>query len=395
VAQLLEEITELTRVINATPTTVDNALTAAKAKLKAKNSTLGLLAIIDQASDQIAAKDAQIEQLTTDLRNELEQNKQRELAAKSRMASLDKKLSERDAKIDSLSEDFKNYQAQHQDDLQKLQASLDQAHEALKEKINLQTQEITAHQIDLKEKDKKIKLLDDRVRDLQKYEVAEGRVDYPDGKVTQVVGKDVCYVDIGSHNRAFEGLTFRVFAASGDAPDNTHKATLILKRVGEKSSECQITEVKDAKDPVVAGDLIASIAFDENQPHTFVVQGRFDLHGGTNPTEAGAKQLVAMIKRFGGEVAKQVTVQTDFVVMGTEPQRPVKPEEDAPPTAWATYNAQMQEYETYQKVKEEALRMGIRILNTNRFLNLVGYVPTQTLQYGYDKRGLPVRARAE
>ena len=82
-----------------------------------------------------------------------------------------------------------------------------------------------------------------------------------------------------------------------------------------------------------------------------------------------------MIQRFGGKVAEELDVQTDYLVLGAEPAPPVKPKEEAPQPVWETYREQLKVYERYLNIKKMAEDLNVPILNTNRFLDFVGFVP--------------------
>jgi len=45
------------------------------------------------------------------------------------------------------------------------------------------------------------------------------------------------------------------------------------------------------------------------------------------------------------------------------------------------YEATLRQRDEYLEVKQEAIDLRLRILNTNRFLERIGYVPVKTLTY--------------
>ncbi len=217
--------------------------------------------------------------------------------------------------------------------------------------------------------------------DAYSEELHEGQVINPDGYIISVDG-DTCYISLGAEDGVIPDLVFSVYADQA-ADQEGPKARLVVKNVLDESSECTILE-GTSSNPVASGDLIADIAFDPDRTWTFVVVGTFDLSGGERPTERGAQQVRYLINKFGGEVLDEVSINTDFVVMGEEPELPFEPAEDAQPIEIRLYNNQMQAYEEYQAVRNEALRLNLRILNANRFLERLGYIPTKTLTYDED-----------
>jgi predicted nucleic acid-binding Zn-ribbon protein len=209
----------------------------------------------------------------------------------------------------------------------------------------------------------------------------EGQVINPDGTILSVEG-DTCYISLGADDGVIPDLVFSVYSGP-DTEQEGPKARIVVRRVGEESSECVILE-SVTTNPVAEGDVIADIAFDPDRTWTFVVVGNFDLSGGDNPTARGAQQVRYLINDFGGEVVDEVSINTDFVVLGEEPELPFEPAEDAQPIEIRIYNNQLQAYEEYQAVRNEALRLNLRILNANRFLERLGYIPRQTLTYDED-----------
>jgi len=222
--------------------------------------------------------------------------------------------------------------------------------------------------------------LDDRERQIvaiRQPQLAEGQKIYPDGNITRVVDEKTCYISLGSGNGVLEDWIFSVYSR-GDA--EAAKAQIIVKQVFEETSECVVAR-EDPKDPIAEGDIIACIAFDENRQYTFLVKGQFDIQGSGEPTDEGRDQIIALIRQFGGKVVDDVDVDVDFVVLGPEPAIPAEPDEDMPDTMKDIYRAKLRQRDEYLGVKQEAIHLRLRILNTNRFLERIGYVPVKTLTY--------------
>ena len=79
-----------------------------------------------------------------------------------------------------------------------------------------------------------------------------------------------------------------------------------------------------------------------------------------------------MIQEFGGRVDTDLTVQTDYLVLGEEPKVPPAPGADAGPMERRLYEEVRKAYIEYKKVESAARDFGIPILSLNRFLGLVG-----------------------
>jgi len=199
-------------------------------------------------------------------------------------------------------------------------------------------------------------------------------VNKADGQIEKIArNAGICYVNIGKKDRVQPGMTLAVYSKKGVKQENI-KGKLLVTNVGDNFSECKITE-EDKNAPVVVGDDVANIAFHPVRKNVFVVQGLFDLHGTGTATRIGADQVRDVIIKAGGIVADEVGYQTDYVVLGEEPIKPSRPEEDAPTTAQQAYQKQLRRYKEYQNIKEQAAALRIPILNTNRFILLTGYEP--------------------
>ena len=193
------------------------------------------------------------------------------------------------------------------------------------------------------------------------------------GKIAEVV-EDIAYVDRGSKDHVVPGMTFSVFSPGTLTDDSKPKAMLTVVSVHPNTSECKI---KDAKitNPVLSGDLVQNVAYDPQRVYTFVVMGDFDLHQSGKATAQGRDEVKDMIQRSGGKTADELTIRTDFLVMGDEPARPPALAAEHTPSDEEVFNAQMKAYEEFDKAKRKAAELYVPILNANRFLALMGYTP--------------------
>ena len=137
-------------------------------------------------------------------------------------------------------------------------------------------------------------------------------------------------------------------------------------------SECRIIR-KEAGHNLVQGDLVSNLVYDKTQKYKFVVYGDFDLDGDGRASAGDAEVIRRLITQWGGTVTNDVNVNTDFVVMGVEPQLPSKPGNDATAVEQAAYQRAENELNKYLEVQKHAMDLKIPILNQNRFLNFVGY----------------------
>lgn len=195
------------------------------------------------------------------------------------------------------------------------------------------------------------------------------------GAITKVAD-DVAYIDLGRKDRLPIGITFSVYPAAGIPQDpNLYKAKVVVTAVYDDFSACRIYMQREKSDPVLANDKILNVAYDRAKTFKFVVVGQFDLYRTARPSEQGAEEVRDLIRRFGGVIEKEVTPDTDYVVVGEEPPAP-RPAAGTEADAAKTDMDKARKF--YQDQISKALGWKIQVLNVNRFLNLVGYDPSLT-----------------
>lgn len=331
-----------------------------------------------QIIDQIGRADraeTKLDDLEAALTEQIENERDRRIAMES-------VVSDRNDEVAQVKLEQQTERAEHARQLSETRQRFDEIRNGLSREIVSLTGDLAnvrKHARELEDENERLTL---RVADLLQLDLAENVAMYPDGEITRVVDERTCYISLGSGNGVIPDLIFSVYSPSGDA--DGAKAMIVVKQVFEDASECLITKLEDPRDPVAPGDIIGNIAFDENRVYTFLVSGRFDMRGGNQPTDEGREQIIAMIREFGGQVVGEVDVDVDFVVLGPQPILPPEPDDDTPPTVRQIYETRQTEIAEYDEVKRQAIALGLRILNTNRFLERLGYVPVRTLTYEED-----------
>lgn len=200
-----------------------------------------------------------------------------------------------------------------------------------------------------------------------------------DGKVIRVspVTQHV-YINIGGIDHVTVGLTFAVYhpnlgVTSGKNGGGAGSISVI--RVGKYASVCRITH-QYAGQRIFVGDLIANPVFhkDQTRQYHFVIYGDFDVNGNGIATAAGRRQIVRLVKSWGGVVDKHLTTQTDFLVLGSRPANSllnftgVRTRETS-----ALAAARVKQQQRYATLQKKALDLSVPILNANRFLAMIGY----------------------
>jgi hypothetical protein len=232
---------------------------------------------------------------------------------------------------------------------------------------------------------------------------AQGRIPRPaaagetvirqaDAKIVRVPGNDNVFINIGYGDQVPIGMTFEVYdqttgvpAPGGEETESAlgtggvagqptlpvGKASIEVVRLGEGQSECRIIRQSLGK-PVIEGDVVANLVWDKNTKYNFVVFGNFDLDQNGTPTSQDAETVKRLITQWGGKLQSDVNVDSDFVVLGKEPEVPVL-DENPDPTQLAQQAAAKQQLEAYQNLINKAKDLHVPILNQNRFLYYTGY----------------------
>ncbi|HDZ22247.1 hypothetical protein LCGC14_0450120 [marine sediment metagenome] len=379
--QYRDQISQLVQLITGDETqSFADALASGNSTRKKHNSTLGLTATIDGAYEQIAARDRLVLQNKRDFTLQSEQLNSQLQTQSTKLDDFRSLIKDRDAQVTQLKERLGTYRSEHTDILDEVRSDFDTQRSNLNDKVAVLTQQLASSQASVKRKNNEVAQLRRRLAELTGRKVAQGVVFNPDGKVAEVVSAEVIYINIGKDNKVIPGLTFSVFPPTGKQEER--KGNLLVTKVLANTSECKIIELVDTQHPMTSGDMIMNIAFSEERPYTFVVRGLFDLHGMDRPNAEGGDEVRAMIKRFKGVVIDEVSPQVDFVVMGEEPRRPPTPSDEIDdPTVWKVYEQNMKLYKDYLKILRDADALSIPILNSNRFMDLIGYKPVQTLEY--------------
>ena len=199
----------------------------------------------------------------------------------------------------------------------------------------------------------------------------------PDGKVILVDDQaKTVQINLGSNDRIYRGLTFAVYERGQPIPrDGKGKAEIEVYNVGDSFSGARIIR-SDKKNPVVVDDIIANLIWSPTKVNTFVVAGDFDLNGDGVPDDEAVAKIRRLVEKWGGKVADSVTVNTDYVILGTPPEVPTKPtmqETEKYPNAMEKYERTLQQAAKYKDIQSQAQALSIPILNADRFLYFIGY----------------------
>lgn len=201
-----------------------------------------------------------------------------------------------------------------------------------------------------------------------------------DGKILRVSAVDnLAYLNIGANDHLSVGQTFAVYSPQlgvGSGTNSGGKGSIVVTKVGPYASVARITHVA-TNQALFPGDLIANPVFssDLNRKYHFVVSGDFDLNGNGVPTAQGRRQIISLIKQWGGVIDKKLTSQTDFLVLGSPPAKASLSFGAASqaPVSTAVAGLQTQAQINYDTLQATAQGFSVPILDANRFLAMIGY----------------------
>ncbi len=199
----------------------------------------------------------------------------------------------------------------------------------------------------------------------------------PDGHIITIdTSANLAFIDIGSEQKVYPGLTFSVYDKNGSVPtDGSSKAEIEVVSVEKNTAVARINR-SSKKNPVMEGDVIINLIWDSEAVNRFVVAGDFDFNGDGNIDPDGAEKIKQLIENWGGKVEDTVTIDTDFVVLGVPPQvrkKPTLDEIQADPMANEKYEASVKASDRYQEVKNQAKDLYVPVFGIKRFLNFIGY----------------------
>jgi hypothetical protein len=199
----------------------------------------------------------------------------------------------------------------------------------------------------------------------------------PDGHIITVdASANIVFIDIGNEDKVYPGLTFSVYDRNASVTaEDTSKAEIEVFNVDKNTAAARINK-SNKKNPVAEGDIIINLIWDSRTVNRFIVAGEFDFNGDGNIDPDGAEKIKQLIENWGGKVEDVVTIDTDFVVLGTAPQVKKKPTLDeiqTDPMANEKYEASLRASEQYQEIKNQAKDLYIPVFNLKRFMNFIGY----------------------
>jgi len=137
-------------------------------------------------------------------------------------------------------------------------------------------------------------------------------------------------VDLGARDNVKPGYEFDVYGTrpGPDRPDKRiYHARIQLLDVGRETSLFTkiVSEYDAKKQPVLVGDLVSSQLYDETRPKTFAIKGWFPGGG-----DYSKESIAGIIIKDGGIVEKDLTLDTDYLIVGVIDEKVLtEPSEEA------------------------------------------------------------------
>ncbi len=378
VGRLMEQISRLTNDITGSPNTT---FAAAREQIKRiaedvnMPSSKGLVAHLKDVYAQLEAKQGEIDKLGDEAKQRQIELVAAQDALKVAKADLEAEQIDKHEQIAALESKFKSAETKHA-------AKIKEHEKIFNEAIDGSTKRSEAQAALRKIDQATIAMLWGRIRDFEK-KLTPGVIDTkqivrrPDGKVNSVVAdRGVVYLGIGAKDRVTEGLRFTVFPFTGVDPKGKGKGVVEVHDVSDNVCEARII-FQNKDNPIIPGDIVANLVYDAIRNYKFLVEGNFDIDDTGNPTPAGNKAVKDIVRRYGGTVVDELSVATAFVVLGDQPGEPRKPDDTDPPDAWSLYTERLKGFNRYKAVKAQAEALKIPLINSARFLDLVGYIPSK------------------
>lgn len=244
-------------------------------------------------------------------------------------------------------------------------------------KLTQQQQNLLATENKLKESDTLLKTALTQLDALKPNPDQEVAAFKPDARIVRVdLQNGLVYLDAGLSDHVYRGLTFAIYDRNKPIPeDGKGKAEIEVFQVSEQVSAARVVR-SDKKNPIDQQDIVANLIWDSESTNRFVVAGEFDFNNDGKMDADGNQRIREIIERWGGRLMDDVTVETDFLIVGIKPASfaaPTQAEADADPLAQQRYEQSKQRAEVYDGLIQKANNLGVPMFNQKRFMFLIGY----------------------
>lgn len=354
-----------------------------------------LQALGEDASPAVGAEGVSLLNTIKDLKQKLDASRAQMQQLQSAFYTLQDSFDDTRAQMQSQQELFLTELQTSQAFANEMRTQFDQLQEQMEKATAEQIQEyrdrlegeqerLRARQLELQDAEKKMQETGALLQEaLGKLEAIKPKPDVlvaaykPDAQIVRVdLQNGLVTLDVGANDHVYRGLTFAIYQSNTPIPeDGQGKAEIEVFQVGEQVSVGRIIR-SDKRNPIVADDLVVNLIWDPKTSNQFVVIGDFDVNQDGRIDPDGAAQVKELIERWGGRIQDDVTIDTDFIVVGTDPTippRPTQDELDADPTALQRFDAASQKASAYGNQLLKAGSLRVPVFNHKQFMYLIGY----------------------
>jgi hypothetical protein len=372
------EMTSAEADVNDTNIKVANALKSVRKHISIADPNAGLVKTINDLVAKLnRTKEANIA-LQKDLNNQIAQFEITKKAYDDKHLINEEEKNKLQALVDKMQADYADLQARLElsttQQIDNYRKQLDDAN------ANLRIAEGTLlkTQAQLKESMGIMKRAQQEVMDIMPPPDHEVMAHRADGKIILIDDQaQVIHLDIGTDQHVYRGLTFTVYDRSGSVPkDGKGKAEIEVFDVADTYCAARITE-SDPKKPILLDDIVANLIWHSDKSNVFVIAGDFDLDNDGNIDENAAGKIKTLIEKWGGKVVDNISVDTDFLVLGDQPQVPLQQptfeQLELDPGATQRYEVLVQKLNHYNQLQSKAQALWIPVFRYERFLYFIGY----------------------
>jgi len=372
------EMTSAEADVNDVNIKVANALKSAREHITIADPNTGLVKIInDLASELNRTKEAN-SALQKDLNNQIAQFDITKKAYSDKEQVIENEKNKLQALVNKMQADYADLQTRLE---QSTKEQIDNYKKQLDDATaNLKIMEGTLlkTRAELKQSVGIMKRAQQAVMDIMPPPDHEVLAHRADGKIILIDDQaKVVHLNIGTNQHVYRGLTFTVYDRSGSVPkDGKGKAEIEVFDVADTYCAARITE-SDAKKPILLGDIAANLIWNSDKTNVFVIAGDFDLDNDGNIDEDATGRIKTLIEKWGGKVVDEISIDTDFLVLGDQPQvpqqQPTFEQLELDPGAMQRYEALLQQLNHYNQLQSQAQAFWIPIFRYERFLYFIGY----------------------
>jgi len=373
------ETTSAETKVNDVNTKVGNALKSAQEYIDiAEPNTTGLVKIIGDLTAELNNTINEKNAIKKDLNDQIAQFEITKRVYSEREQIIQDEKNKLQQQVNTIRADYNDLQVLlEQSTEERVDTYRNQLEEA---RANLKAVEgtLSKTQAELKMTEDMMKSAQQEVRKIKPPPDHEVLAHIADGKIILIDDQaKVVHLNIGSKQHVYRGLTFTVYNRSGAIPkDGKGKAEIEVFDVADTYSAARITK-SETKSPILMGDIVANLIWNSDKKNVFVVAGDFDLDNDGNIDQNAIGKIKTLIEKWGGRVTDTISIDTDFLVLGGQPQVPTQQptfeELELDPGAMQRYEVLLERLNHYNQLQSQAQALWIPVFRYERFLYFIGY----------------------